>query len=1041
MRMEKYGLSAERLEQPRGKGMEGVPSVCGDEDEMDYSDTYESPTPAQSKPQEREDELPEDGDEGKGRRHENADEEDEEPTESEGHSRGRKRPRVKSPEAEQAEDSRTPTRSWKTTERAEVVNEEQATHQTALTAQHPLPQQQASLQLQAPTGPMPNAADAPPPYPVLPPAELCEQLIERVVQDAADSLRTKLRELVGQARGQTVQDALEQPPMSQETFDYWQHYADPTAALLEFEAAAEAALSVGPTQATSAKQEDPSAPRASAWAFPDIQYDDMEVLLAKCAPKINPQSREQPHLKDAGRAPNWYQAETATASSRTRLEKGKECQREDAHMPMEVDKLMTHRGVTSTATLDQGWALWDGEAEEVDLRQEMSQQEAEERRRENLRRRWEEANLAQPIAERVASGQPEHRRKVDQREREAALALQATRAGEIAKLGLAPPLEDGHPAVHANDPKDRAGTYVLLDVYGEGDIEDTDAQRIYDNLQAALKRITGLGKVKLEQPPRTPRAVSKEHAATTWFASGLYPAAVTLLVTVHAWPTADITFFAYKETEFIPRYLFAVKGFTQDDHDEVRLAVWDIFRKTPIYPSIFNLVKKNPDYVGMNHTQVAEELLSTIEVAIRPVNEEKHARLITHVYMTSPTRSAAMWESWRNGICYPPKGRPFLEEHLHLEVSQRITRCRACHGADHLTTQCQYGHLEGWAKVDEGASFRKQDQWRARTPRTGQAQAPVMGKGRPVFPMHLLKDKNLAEKMKSRGLRALEQLGEVERAGRTNESNPQRVLESMKSDWLRMAKEREKNIVPRLIREIEELETHLKDIQRSGAPLDRDRALEVAAVTEQLRTRKAQSFKQLQQRSRAKHRVDGEAPTRYWTRLNRPRAPREMIPAFEKEGELTPAGEKVYETDSRKMASMAKTHYDNVQKDEEGSTDLGQRDVDMEEVLNSISTELTEEQAELVGGTIGREECELALRFAKAGTAPGLDGIQYEVWKTVHARFEEDKRREGRVSFDVMRVLESAFKDVQEHGMCEGTNFAQGWVSPIWKEKHQLQEF
>ncbi|KAI0360086.1 hypothetical protein OH77DRAFT_1419479 [Trametes cingulata] len=318
-----------------------------------------------------------------------------------------------------------------------------------------------------------------------------------------------------------------------------------------------------------------------------------------------------------------------------------------------------------------------------------------------------------------------------------AKALWDTRQQEIAKLGLAPLLNGPNPAVHANSPRDRVrhvpeaklkewrvkaapGTYALLDVYGEGDIEEADTQRICDNLQMALLRITGLNDVKLEQPPRTPKNVSKEHAATIWFASGLYPAAVALLATVHAWPTADITFFAYRETEFIPRYLFAIKGFTEKNQDEVRLTVWEVFHKAPIYPSILSLVKKNPDYAGQDHLEVTNSIIRSVEVSVKPVNDEEHARLITHVYMTSPTRSAAMWESWRDGLRYRTNGKPISQEHPHLEISYRVTHCRACHGADHLTTQCPYGHLEGWDKVVEGVGIWKEDSRRAKTPYMGE---------------------------------------------------------------------------------------------------------------------------------------------------------------------------------------------------------------------------------------------------------------------------------------------------------------------------------
>ncbi|KAI0360564.1 hypothetical protein OH77DRAFT_698162 [Trametes cingulata] len=690
---------------------------------MDYSNTYGTPTPAPTRPgavdepKEREDEGPEENDE-------------EVPgmntTPDEGQSRGRKRPRVRSPVEDEIEDW-TPEGGKGSQVGPESMSGKRESH--ASDDEESLRPRRSSTG-RSKSGDLPAvASEAPPPYPSLPSAEDCEKLIDTVVREAADNLRAKLRELVEHAQGRTKQSKSDHPPASQESLEYWQHYTDPTEVLQQNEL--ERILS-GHT--LWGEQQQAAAPPTSLLAFPDINYGDMATLYGRSVPRNAP----LPPAPQGVEAEEKGRGLSATTDPRARASKGKERQREAPDVAMEVDNPFAKRGAplggSIAAAIQQ--ARHPGEAAVPDAPQEMDREMAEEQRREALRRKWEEANLSTPIADTEASGQPEYRRLTNDDELRLAMKLRQERAAEIEKLGLAPLLEHGNPAVHANCPRDRvrnipetklkewrtktAGTYVLLDVYGEGDIEDTDAQRIYDNLQAALHKITGLQNVALEQPPRTPRTVSKEHATTVWFASGLYPAAVALLTMVHAWPTADITFFAYREIEFIPRYLFAVKGFTQSDQNEVRLAVWEIFHKAPVYPSILSLVRKNPDFVGMDHTKVVNDIISTVEVAVRPVNEERHARLITHVYMTSPTRSAATWESWRDGLRYPIKGKAFSEEHAHLEISQRITRCKACHGADHLTTQCPYGHLEGWAKIVEGTSARRPDQWRAKTPRAGQ---------------------------------------------------------------------------------------------------------------------------------------------------------------------------------------------------------------------------------------------------------------------------------------------------------------------------------
>ncbi|KAI0357478.1 hypothetical protein OH77DRAFT_1510529 [Trametes cingulata] len=355
-----------------------------------------------------------------------------------------------------------------------------------------------------------------------------------------------------------------------------------------------------------------------------------------------------------------------------------------------------------------------------------AKEEAEAKYALNLERRLKSARLAKPIADVEASGQPEQKRRDEAPDRTMAMSLWNERKNEIAKLGLTPPPNELFPAIHANFPSDRVrsvpkqtvmerrrekpGTYVLLDVYGAGPIEEMDVRGTSKKLENALKAITGLEKFRLDQPPRTTMGTPKEHAATTWFASGLYPEAVELLAAIHAWPTAEITFFAYKDMVIIPRYLFAITGFTQNEPDEIRLAVWKLFHLNPIYMSTYRLVGMNPDYAGKDIDTATNELLRTIEVQIRPVDN-------------SPERSSdhppSVWQSWRDGIRFPGKGVPLSKTEAHLKISGRLTRCKACHGADHLTTQCKWAHYSGWEAVDDRITYQPREQHRERTPRPG----------------------------------------------------------------------------------------------------------------------------------------------------------------------------------------------------------------------------------------------------------------------------------------------------------------------------------
>ncbi|KAH9890117.1 Endonuclease/exonuclease/phosphatase, partial [Cubamyces lactineus] len=316
------------------------------------------------------------------------------------------------------------------------------------------------------------------------------------------------------------------------------------------------------------------------------------------------------------------------------------------------------------------------------------------------------------------------------------------------------------------------------------------------------------------------------------------------------------------------------------------------------------------------------------------------------------------------------------------------------------------------------------------------ADAPTVGKGRPNFPLHLNKDKHLSKQLKTRGIKAQKELEALEtRGGRSEEYNPQTILSKLKSDWLEMARTRERELVPRLIQEIKDLQRERQHIQNSVNEEESTRADRIARLTKRITDLEIRRTLQQQANSRARHRIDGERPTKYWSKLHKPCAPRDLIHAFERPHNPGNDAGTIYETDSVKMAEMARNHHDHVQLDEEGVPPPEEREECIKVALESLDVGLSDEQAEQMAAAITYEECEIALKFSKSGTAPGRDGIPYDLWKTLHARFVEDRRHEGRESFDVVKILHHALRDVQEHGVAPGVPFAEGWMAPIYKEK------
>ena len=103
----------------------------------------------------------------------------------------------------------------------------------------------------------------------------------------------------------------------------------------------------------------------------------------------------------------------------------------------------------------------------------------------------------------------------------------------------------------------------------------------------------------------------------------------------------------------------------------------------------------------------------------------------------------------------------------------------------------------------------------------------------------------------------------------------------LKVDWMKLARKHEREKVPKMLAEIIKLEAELKGVKADLDMPENVRTAKAVKLSYQVQELKLKRRKQLQRTSRAKHRLEGERPTKYWTRLHRERAPRDLIQSFE----------------------------------------------------------------------------------------------------------------------------------------------------------------
>ncbi|KAJ7616192.1 hypothetical protein DFH06DRAFT_1013136, partial [Mycena polygramma] len=309
--------------------------------------------------------------------------------------------------------------------------------------------------------------------------------------------------------------------------------------------------------------------------------------------------------------------------------------------------------------------------------------------------------------------------------------------------------------------------------------------------------------------------------------------------------------------------------------------------------------------------------------------------------------------------------------------------------------------------------------------------APTIGKKRWSIPVHLLSDKILAKSIRESGEKALKSTSDLN-GMQTHDVNPQTIWANFKSEITDVAKARDKAIVPKIIQQQRKLEAALKRVTNSNSTVERDKIPEAVEITAKIHELEIKRHSKVRSNTAINSKIHNETLSREWTQTNKERKPRDIIYALRKPGVLGNDGQ-IYEKDSQKMAEMLARNYHNDLQVDEIEPDPELRAEAITEVLENIDTRTTEDQfANLQAQTTEQDVME-ALLCAQNNRAAGIDGLIYELWKTVNARYLEDERC-GKPSFNIIQLMTIVFNDIKNFGVEEQTKFTEGWMAPFYKK-------
>ncbi|KAF6745324.1 Endonuclease/exonuclease/phosphatase, partial [Ephemerocybe angulata] len=315
---------------------------------------------------------------------------------------------------------------------------------------------------------------------------------------------------------------------------------------------------------------------------------------------------------------------------------------------------------------------------------------------------------------------------------------------------------------------------------------------------------------------------------------------------------------------------------------------------------------------------------------------------------------------------------------------------------------------------------------------------PFVGKGRSTAPDFITKYKESAEALVTvlrRHKASVEALIDAQKRGvRDPTNNIQTKWKEIKTSVLKTAREqawKRASKVDQHIRDWEERREKTLQLEN----LDEEANLLLDEIEDEIRKWKVKKILRAKDKAAARHHLEGESNSKYDFSMNKNRKPRDSIAALRyPQDETTRHLPPNYTNSTKKMVEIATTHHSSIQEIEHHDMQPEEREHNRNVVINTIKTRVNEPQYNEIDGEFTRSEIEEALKSVPNGKAAGLDGIPVEIWKFYVSKHKETVGTEDETP-DIIAILTAVFNDIATHGVAPDTEFAEGWLCPIYKKK------
>lgn len=308
-------------------------------------------------------------------------------------------------------------------------------------------------------------------------------------------------------------------------------------------------------------------------------------------------------------------------------------------------------------------------------------------------------------------------------------------------------------------------------------------------------------------------------------------------------------------------------------------------------------------------------------------------------------------------------------------------------------------------------------------------EAPYIGTGRWTLPLFLLQDKEFKKQAIEASIKLQKDIEGI--TERTGENNPQTIFKKYKDDIKEQAIARAKITVPKKRKTIERLKTAQTNIENNDSLADNEKMEESRMIGERIQLLERQLLEKARTATKIQNAKQGEKIGTYWVNNNKDVKPREYIQKLQ----IPESNPPKYETKTERMAEIGRSAHEKLQS--LGlHIDKDEREEIIVEILSDIQEEakLQETEKESLGEDVDEDIIALALKESANGTAAGVNGLPYEYWKLLQKTKSEDKKSKKYEDLNIIKSLTAVYADIEENGVDPKSEFATGWMCPLYKK-------